>query len=83
MSTVTQVPSIGRIVHYVARGSADGHYPKVCRAAIITQVNSSVNGSETISLCVLNPEGMFFNTIVFYHDEKEMEPGTWHWPEKI
>jgi hypothetical protein len=31
-------PSVGRIVHYVARGSADGVFPRTCRAAIITDV---------------------------------------------
>ena len=33
-----QSPSVGRIVHYVSRGSADGHYPQACRAAIVTAI---------------------------------------------
>ncbi len=52
--------SIGRIVHYVARGSADGHFPPVCRAAIISGMDVERNG-WTVALAVLNPNGMFFN----------------------
>lgn len=78
-------PSVGRIVHYVSRGSADGVYPAVCRAAVITATEEN---SKTVSLCVLNPEGLFFNHNVFYlaHDSDAYgyeRPGTWHWPERV
>lgn len=33
-----RTPSVGRIVHYVSRGSADGFFKPQCRAAIITVV---------------------------------------------
>lgn len=49
-------PEIGDIVHYVARGSADGHYKATCRAAIITDVNYP--DVVTVGLCILNPEGL-------------------------
>jgi len=35
-----------------------------------------------VSLCVLNPEGMFFNRNV-QHDEDGHKAGTWHWPERV
>ncbi len=38
----TPKPAGGRIVHYVARGSADGVFPPACRAAILTEVRSYV-----------------------------------------
>lgn len=82
-------PSIGRTVHYVSYGTPGGEYPSVCRAAIITAVdtyqhseNSSGLHTGHVSLAVLNPEGMFFNRAVL-HDEGEKRGGTWHWPERV
>ena len=44
-------PFVGEIVHYVARGSADGYYPAKCRAAIVAEVpehrNLALAGRET------------------------------------
>ncbi len=75
-------PTVGSIVHYVSYGTPGGEYPSVCRAAIITDsVISDVGIDWPISLCVLNPEGMFFNTDVM-HSEDEHRGGTWHWPER-
>lgn len=37
-----QKPSVGRIVHYVSRGSADGAYTPECRAAVIAEVGAWV-----------------------------------------
>lgn len=74
-------PSIGRIVHYVSYGTPGGEYPSVCRAAVITDV-SVLCHREEVSLCVLNPEGLFFNKHV-PHDEAEKSGGTWHWPERV
>lgn len=68
-----QQPSVGRIVHYVSHGTPtqpDGTqaYTSVCRAAIVTAVDSYQPPQDTdevfvghVDLCVLNPEGMFFN----------------------
>jgi hypothetical protein len=74
-------PGIGEIVHYVSYGTPGGEYPSVCRAAVITAVDDFGYHGEAnvIDLCVLNPEGMFFNKRVEYSDEHV--GGTWHWPE--
>lgn len=71
-------PSIGRIVHYVSYGTPGGEYPSVCRAAIVTETDTS----DTVGLCVLNPTGQFFNRTVT-HDEDGHLGGTWHWPERV
>lgn len=72
-------PSVGRIVHYVARGSADGRFPKVCRAAIVTEVpellSEGPNDGTAAHLAVLNPTGMFFDRDVEFHDGAE-KPGS-------
>lgn len=77
-------PSIGRIVHYVARDSADGVYPPTCRAAVITQVNYDVEDTPAegyIGVAVLNPTGMFFHESCDY--DKDHAPGSWHWVERV
>jgi hypothetical protein len=81
------------MVHYVSYGTPGGEYPSVCRAAVITAVHGlpdaekisvgeSVSFAEHVDLCVLNPEGLFFN-----HSVPQNEPGkgggTWHWPERV
>ena len=73
------IPSVGRIVHYVSYGTPNGEYPSVCRAAIIT----AVHGAGKVDLCVLNPEGFFFNKGVQSELPELMAGGTWHWPEKV
>ena len=92
------IPSVGRIVHYVSYGTPGGEYTSACRAAVVTEVISSVHGPELIGLCVLNPTGQFFNRGVDYHEGGPLKPGetrrdlcgdrdyaggTWHWPAKI
>jgi hypothetical protein len=67
-------PSVGRIVHYVSYGTPGGEYGKECRAAIVTEVGPGYPGSGEVGLCVLNPDGMFFNHAVPHHDGKG-EPG--------
>lgn len=57
-----QNPSIGRIVHYTSYGTPGGEYASVCRAAIVTAVGED----GEVSLCVLNPEGLFLNQQVRY-----------------
>lgn len=71
---ITTPPSVGRIVHYVSRGSADGVYPSVCRAAIVTEVPEGVASPITVGLAVLNPTGVFFDRSVPY-DEGGETPG--------
>ena len=80
-------PSVGRIVHYVSYGTPGGEYVSQCRAAIITGTHDDNNPEPAktrtfVDLCVLNPEGMFFNRVVGL-DEDEKRGGTWHWPERI
>lgn len=79
-------PSVGRIVHYMSYGTPGGEYTSQCRAAVITAVRVTVAGHERgapyVDLCVLNPEGMFFNRNVSYA-EVEHSGGTWHWPERV
>lgn len=81
-----QRPSIGRMVHYLSRGSADGVYGAQCRAAVITQVTSGVE----VGLCVMNPTGLFFHENVEVggdvcpdDDSQPHEVGTWHWPTHV
>lgn len=65
-----QKPSVGRVVHYVSYGTPGGEYPKACRAAVVTALEPGQPGidKDRVSLCVLNPEGMFFNQHVKYDD---------------
>lgn len=86
-----QVPSIGRIVHYVAYGTPGGEYQAGAhRAAIITEVYEPLAGtliSETVDmtragLCVLNPTGIFFKDAIPF-DPTGQQPGSWHWPEHV
>lgn len=82
-------PTVGRIVHYVSYGTPGGEYSSQCRAAVVTAVDdyqhpaTSSDGHHIghVSLCVLNPEGMFFNRSV-RQSEGEHRGGTWHWPDR-
>lgn len=63
------MPKVGKEVHYVALGSANGLFPSVCRAAIVTEVG--VN--RAAGLCVFNPTGIFLHPLalaggVQYHE---------------
>ncbi len=83
-------PSVGRMVHYVSYGTPGGEYPSVCRAAIVTEVPGftqdvgvwNLGSKKKVHLCVLNPEGLFFNKYVMQDDENHLG-GTWHWPERV
>jgi hypothetical protein len=73
------VPTVGRIVHYVAYGTPGGEYPvNVCRAAVVTEGNATTIG--TVGLMVINPTGVHFRESVPYSEQKTA--GTWHWPER-
>lgn len=79
-------PSIGRIVHYVSLGSADGRFPPVHRAAIVADIprldaERQAGDIPVLSLVVINPNGLFFNELVSA-DLTGTTPGTWHWPER-
>lgn len=94
-----QVPSVGRVVHYLAYGTPGGEYPKACRAAIVTGLGEPLpypqhgdtpedlgpDDAQLVDLCVLNPTGLFFREGV-PQDERAMFErggGTWHWPERV
>lgn len=62
-----EYPTVGRIVHQVGRGSADGAFGPACRAAIVTAAPPEPLPDGAIDLCVLPPGGMFHDTAVPYH----------------
>jgi len=85
-------PSVGRWVHYVSAGSADGKYPATCRAALVTEVqDATVTDGEPqqqkVGLMVANPTGVHFRPLADggaeYDDASEPAPMTWHWPERV
>lgn len=88
-------PTVGRIVHYQSYGTPNGEFKPAVRAAIITEVDTTVMVMEDgttqetgrltskgeVGLCVLNPTGMFFNQHVPYSDVPK--PGHWSWPPRV
>ena len=78
--STSPIASVGRIVHYVAYGTPGGEYAAGAhRAAIITAVGEDY----LVSLCILNPTGLFFTPGVRLDERAEPAPGTWHWPERV
>jgi hypothetical protein len=73
-------PTIGRIVHYQAYGTPKGEYPSVPRAAVVTELARTESGELAVSLCILNPTGMFFTRGVEYSETPK--PGCWSWPPR-
>jgi len=70
-------PTVGRVVYYKSYGTPGGEYPSVDRAAVITEVLPPSEGEEVdrVSLCVMNPTGLFFNQNVKHGSEG----GQWNW----
>lgn len=70
-------------------GTPDGEYGKMCRAAIVTFVSpedDEINTDEQVSLCVMNPTGLFFDLNCSHSEPVEYAEkvgGTWHWPEPM
>lgn len=79
---MTARPTVGRVVHYHSFGTPGGEYLPEARAAIITAVAlAELEGAtDQVSLCVLNPSGMFFNVDVPYSPAPL--PGHWSWPPR-
>lgn len=67
------IPTVGRSVYYKSYGTPGGEYPSTDRAAIITEIVDVEK--DIVSLCVFNPEGMFFNRNV----QRGQEGGQWDW----
>lgn len=81
---MSPVPSVGRAVHYMSRGSADGVFLPACRAAEITEIDRDGN----VGLFVKNPDGLFLHSLghpsgPVPHNEETKAGGTWHWPERV
>lgn len=76
-------PTVGRMVYYKARGSADGVFPKVDRAAVVTDARPTPTPDDgklypskcQVRLCVMNPEGLFFTGWL----DQGQEGGQWDW----
>lgn len=77
-----QLPSVGRIVHYVSYGTPGGEYVPEHRAAIIASLpdGPEFEDDQVVDLVVFNPEGLFFNRVPY---SAEPKGGTWHWPEQV
>lgn len=81
MSAVAEIPTVGRIVHYVAFGTPGGEYQAGAhRAAIVTEADP---GNMTVSLAIFNPTGYHWRQGAPYAHESENTPGSWHWPERV
>lgn len=75
-------PTVGRMVYYKARGSADGVFPSKDRAAVVTDVRPGMDQSSgqpvedfEVRVAVLNPEGLFFSDWLV----QGQNPGQWDW----
>jgi hypothetical protein len=65
------VPTVGRVVYYKTRGSADGVFPPTDFASIITKVYSDT----CVSLVTFGENGSRFEVKV----EQGDQPGQWDW----
>ena len=78
-------PTVGQIVHYRTRGSADGVYPPEDRAAIITATPETCPDlrelSKSVSLMVVFQTAIRFELSVPY-DPMGLVGHSWHWPER-
>lgn len=66
-------PTVGRMVYYKTRGSADGVYPPTDFAAIVTSIDDQ--DSTLVSLVTFGKTGIRFETMV----PKGDQPGQWDW----
>ena len=73
-TTPGKFPKLGMTVKWRASGSADGKFPKMDRAAIITGVGKD----GLVDLCVLNPTGIFFTQGAKFSAD-ETSGSTWGW----
>lgn len=81
-----QRASVGRAVHYVSRGSADGVYAAEVRHAVITGIpalgpDGQPAADGTVHLQVVNPNGTFHDFDVPHAES--YTPGAWSWPARV
>lgn len=66
-------------MYYKSRGSADGVFPSVNRAAVVTDARfvEGISDPEAnqVRLTVFNPEGIFFSDWLY----QGQNPGNWDW----
>ena len=74
-----QKPSVGRIVHYHTRGSADGVFQPTEFAGIVTQAHGDIGDGMTVDLVTFGPTGMRFEVGV----ECGENAGQWSWPPRV
>jgi hypothetical protein len=74
-------PSVGRIVHYVSPGSADGRYAPAHRAAIVTEIPPDYEDDRKLNLLVFNPTGTH-HAFSVPHNVNAVGY-SWHWPEVV
>ena len=83
---MSQKPTVGHFVHYTSYGTPNGEYKSECRAAVVTAVDTYQDDDAKflghVSLCVFNPDGLFFNRTVM-QSEDDHRGGSWHWPERV
>lgn len=72
-----QVPSIGRVVHFVY---GDQHYAAIITAPAAREIGPD-GAIEGQGLTVFPPGDAPFTTVAM-HDEN-CAPATWHWPEYV
>lgn len=83
------MPSVGRVVHYIAYGSSDGEgFPSgVRRAAIITETDWPGNPESPIGLAIFNPTGLLFQQHVPFAEWQKSQTGSeaggWEWPPHV
>lgn len=71
---MSQIPTVGRVVHYMRYGSPGGEHKPEISPAVITKVLDEQSGR--CQLFVMNPNGLYFNETPYSEDPK---PGHWSW----
>lgn len=61
---------VGDVVIYYSYGTPGGEFPSIERAAIVAEVHDET----LVTVCVINPSGIFFNKVKYSADFK---PGCW------
>lgn len=77
---MSQIPSVGRMVHYESYGTPRGEHKSECCAAVVAKVADAELG--VIGLAVFYDNGLSFKANV-KQDEQNHCGGSWHWPEFV